>query len=61
MRKVHGWRRAARWAIGILGGFVGLIALVVVVAFIVFSTGWGRGILKDQIATRLDKAFVGGA
>ncbi|HEX5061987.1 MAG TPA: hypothetical protein VFV99_21610, partial [Kofleriaceae bacterium] len=61
MRKVHGWRRVARWVIGIVGGFVGLVALVVIVAFIVFSTGWGRGILKNQIATRLDKAFVGGA
>src|SRR5512139_2201745 len=61
MRKVHGWRRALRWLIGIAGGLIGLVALVLVVAFIVFQTGWGRGVLKDQIQARMDKTFVGGA
>jgi hypothetical protein len=61
MRKVHGWRRARRWLLGIVGGLVGLIVLVLLVAFIVFQTGWGRGILRNQIEARLDKAVVGGA
>ena len=61
MRKVHGWRRAARWLAGIFGGLLGLVALVLIVAFVVFQTGWGRGILRNQIEARLDDTFVGGA
>ncbi|HEY5926942.1 MAG TPA: translocation/assembly module TamB domain-containing protein, partial [Kofleriaceae bacterium] len=61
MRKVHGWRRVTRWLVGIFGGLLGLVALVLLVAFIVFQTGWGRGILRNQIEARMDKAFVGGA
>jgi hypothetical protein len=61
MRKVHGWRRAVRWLAGIAGGLIGLVALVLLVAFLVFQTGWGRGVLRNQIEARLDKTFVGGA
>lgn len=61
MREVHGWRRVARWSIGIFGGLVGLVVLLAITAVIVVQTGWGRGILRDQIAARLDSTFVGGA
>src|SRR5688572_15870526 len=61
MREVHGWRRAARWLLGILGASLGLVALAVIVMMIVLQTGWGRGVLKHQIETRLDNMFVGGA
>ncbi len=61
MRKVHGWRRVTRWFVGIAGGLLGLIAVALVIAFIVFQTGWGRGVLKDQIAPRVSNMFVGGA
>lgn len=61
MRDVHGWRRATRWLLGIAGGLLGLVVLVLGIAFIVFQTGWGRGILRDQIASRLQQTFVGGA
>jgi hypothetical protein len=61
MRKVHGWRRAARWIVGIFGGLLGLVAVALIVAFVVFQTGWGRGVLKNQIESRLDNMFVGGA
>jgi hypothetical protein len=61
MRTVHGWRRAARWLVGILGGLLGLVAVALIVAFVVFQTGWGRGILRSQIESRLDNIVIGGA
>lgn len=61
MRKVHGWRRALRWTLGIFGGLIGLVALVVVIAIIVFQTSWGRGVLRSQIESQMANTFVGGA
>jgi hypothetical protein len=61
MRKVHGWRRAARWAIGIVGTLVGILCFAVIAALIVFQTGWGRGVLKHQIESKMNDVFVGGA
>lgn len=61
MRKVHGWRRALRWTLGILGGLIGFVGLVLLAAFIVFQTGWGRGVLRNQIEANMSKAFIGGA
>lgn len=61
MRKVHGWRRALRWTFGIFGGLIGFVGLVLLAAFIVFQTSWGRGVLRDQIQANMDKAFIGGA
>lgn len=61
MSEAHGWRRVARWFVGILGGLLALVALVAIVAVIVLQTGWGRGMLRDQIAARLNETFVGGA
>lgn len=61
MRKVHGWRRARRWIVGIVGSLLGLVALALLAAFVVLQTGWGHGLLRDQIEARLDSTFVGGA
>lgn len=61
MRKVHGWRRALRWTLGILGGLIGFVGLVLFAAFIVFQTGWGRGVLRNQIEANMSKTFIGGA
>ncbi|HTL35632.1 MAG TPA: AsmA family protein, partial [Kofleriaceae bacterium] len=60
-REVHGWRRATRWALGILGGLVALVGVVILVAFFVFQTSWGRGVLRSQIEAKMNDAFVGGA
>ena len=61
MREVHGWRRVARWLVGILGGLLALVVVLAIVTAIVVQTGWGRGMLRDQIAARLNDTFVGGA
>lgn len=61
MRKVHGWRRALRWTLGIFGGLIGFVGLVLLAAFIVFQTGWGRGVLREQIEANMSKTFIGGA
>ena len=61
MRKVHGWRRALRWTLGIFGGLIGFVGLVLLAAFIVFQTSWGRGVLRDQIEANMSKTFIGGA
>ncbi|NVB78962.1 MAG: AsmA family protein [Kofleriaceae bacterium] len=61
MRKVHGRRRVLRWLYGIALGLVGFVGLVLLAAYIVFQTGWGRGVLKEQIQTRMADTFVGGA
>ncbi len=61
MREVHGWRRVARWLVGILGGLLALVVVLAIVTTIVVQTGWGRGMLRDQIAARLNDTFVGGA
>jgi hypothetical protein len=58
MRKVHGWRRALRWAGGIVGGLLGLVVLVLLVAFIVFQTGWGHGVLRNQIEIRSKRGWT---
>src|SRR4051794_8056752 len=61
MRTVHGWRRALRWALGIFGGLIGLVALVIIAAYLMFSTGWGRGVMRSQIESKMNAVFVGGA
>ena len=61
MRTVHGWRRVLRWTLGIVGSLVGLICVAVVAALILFQTGFGRGVLKNQIVAKMKDEFVGGA
>lgn len=61
MRVVHGWRRVARWSIAFLGGLFGLVVVLVIVAGLALQTDWARGLLRDQIAARLDATFIGGA
>jgi hypothetical protein len=60
-RKLHGGRRALRWARNILLGVIGLVGVVLLTAYLVFQTGWGREVLRSQIETRMSDAFVGGA
>lgn len=60
MREVHGWRRVARWLVGIAGGLLGLVVIAVVIALVVFQTGWGRRVLEDQVQARLESSFAGG-
>jgi len=61
MRKVHGWRRAARWVFGILASVLGLVMVTLLAVFIVFQTGWGHSFLRGQIESRMNAMFVGGA
>jgi translocation and assembly module TamB len=60
-RKLHGGRRALRWARNILFGVIGLLGVVLLTAYLVFQTGWGREVLRSQIETRMSDTFVGGA
>ncbi|HSD87802.1 MAG TPA: hypothetical protein VLB44_09825, partial [Kofleriaceae bacterium] len=50
-----------RWVLGICGSLVGLVAVAIVAALIVFQTGWGRRALRSQIESRMNSTFVGGA
>lgn len=59
--KDHGARRALRWARNIVLGIVGLVAFVLVAAYIVFSTGPGREFLRAQIETQMNNKIIGGA
>src|SRR5205085_795218 len=61
MRTVHGWRRVVRWALGVVGSLVGVLALAILIALVVFQTGWGHSVLKHQIEAKMNDTFVGGA
>jgi hypothetical protein len=60
-RKARGWRRAARWGRNLVFGLIGLVAFVVITAYVVFETRWGKDVLRSQIETRMAKVFIGGA
>ncbi len=60
-RKVHGGRRALRWFRNILFGVIAFVGIVLLAAYVVFQTGWGREVLRSQIESNMANAFVGGA
>jgi translocation and assembly module TamB len=60
-RKVHGGRRVLRWLRNILFGAIGLVGVVLLTAYLVFQTEWGREVLRSQIESRMADTFVGGA
>lgn len=61
MRKVHGWRRPVRWARNIFLGIFGVVTVVLLGAYLFFETGYGRGVLRNQIESRMAAGFIGGA
>ena len=61
MRHVHGWRRALRWVQAFFAIVLSLVLVVIAVATLVLKTGFGRELVRKQIASRLDATFVGGA
>ena len=53
----RGWRIAKR----ILLGLLAFVLVAVGAVLILLQTDYGRGIVRDQVAARLDQMFVGGA
>lgn len=50
-----------RWFKRIVLGTLTLIVVAVATLLIVLHTDWGRGIVRSQVETQLNKTFVGGA